>query len=237
MKVEELMNIIFSIVSHGQQNLVKQLVNSIDKFVTLKGWSIKIIITENLEKEIDVYSTRFEIKKIINLRAKGFGANHNNVFEQFDCDYFFVINPDIEFIHSVELDLLVMHMAASHLDLASPIIVNKNGDVEDYKRSDVTPWNLLKRTLFQKNDKRFDWFAGIFLVFRSDSFYKLNGFDTKFFMYVEDCDLCMRARVLDMKLGDISSLSVMHNARRNSLKKIQHLMWHVSSLLKYWFKK
>ena len=59
------MNIIFSIVSHGQQNLVKQLVDSIDKFVTLKDWAIKIIITENLKKEIDVYSTRFEITKII----------------------------------------------------------------------------------------------------------------------------------------------------------------------------
>jgi N-acetylglucosaminyl-diphospho-decaprenol L-rhamnosyltransferase len=230
------MNIIFSIVSHGQQNLVKRLVNSIDKFVTMKDTSFKIIVTENLEKEIDVYSTRFEIKKIINLRSKGFGANHNNVFEHSDCDYFFIVNPDIEFIQSVELDLLVMHIVEHDLDLASPIIINKSGDVENYKRSDLTPWNLLKKNLLGKNDKGFDWFAGIFLVIKSESFHKLSGFDTKFFMYVEDCDLSMRARGLDMKFGDISSLSVMHNARRNSFKRFQHLMWHVSSLLKYWFK-
>ncbi|MDB9696524.1 glycosyltransferase [Amylibacter sp.] len=231
------MNIIFSIISHGQQSLVEQLLKSIDEFVITYNCSIKIVVTENFENDIYVNSSRFNVAKIINLRKKGFGENHNKVFEQSKCDYFFVINPDIEIKQTLEIDLLIEYMLAEKLDLASPVIVNHYGDVEDYKRSDVTFRNILKRALFRGRPEKFEWFAGMFLIFRSTSFRKLGGFDTKFFMYVEDCDLCMRARKLGMKLGDITFLSVVHHARRETLKSVHHLKWHASSLFKYWLKR
>ena len=141
------------------------------------------------------------------------------------------------FLHPVDFDLLITEIIKRNLDIASPLIVNKYDVVEDYKRTNITPWTLFKRIVFKKKEERFDWFAGIFLVIDSQSYSRLNGFDNKFYIYVEDCDLCMRARKLGMNIGDIHDLKVFHNARRNSLKSIQHFKWHISSLFKYWFKK
>ena len=56
-------------------------------------------------------------------------------------------------------------------------------------------------------------------------------------MYVEDCDLCMRARQANMNLAEIEDLTVIHDARRASRKSFKHFKWHISSLLKYWFLK
>jgi GT2 family glycosyltransferase len=85
--------------------------------------------------------------------------------------------------------------------------------------------------------EKFDWLAGMFLVVNSISFRKLQGFDTDFFMYVEDCDLSMRARKAGMKIGDLEGFSVVHDARRASTKSFKHLRWHITSLLRYWFLK
>ena len=225
--------VLFSIVSHGQEKLVRKLIKSIDKFMSINRYTLKIVITENLENDIDVSSEYYSIEKVVNSRKKGFGENHNSAFELFKSDYFFVINPDIEFIHSFELDNLVTDLEKMRTDIGSPLIFNRSGNLEDYKRSDLTIINLLKRKIFKTKEK-FDWFAGVFLVFKSSTFEELKGFDTKFFMYVEDCDLCMRARKLGKNLNDLISLRVLHNAQRASSYNINHLKWHISSLVKYW---
>ena len=123
------------------------------------------------------------------------------------------------------------------IDISSPQIVGVSGAVEDYKRADLTFTNLLKRKFFRNNVEKFDWLAGMFLIVNSTSFRKLQGFDTDFFMYVEDCDLSMRARKVGMKIGDIEGFSVVHDARRASTKSFKHFKWHITSLLRYWFLK
>jgi N-acetylglucosaminyl-diphospho-decaprenol L-rhamnosyltransferase len=52
-------------------------------------------------------------------------------------------------------------------------------------------------------------------------------------MYVEDCDLCMRARKAGMILGDLENFSVIHNAQRTSRRRVDHFKWHIRSLLRY----
>ena len=227
------MNIVFSIVSHGQQDLVQRLLKSMDKFVFSKKHNIRILVTENIHGKIDVKSKKFSITYISNIRKKGFGSNHNAAFEKLHSDYFFIVNPDICFLHRVNIDDAIKQMENEKVDIASPKIVNSLGQVEDYKRADIGVMNLLKRCLFKNKSEKFEWFAGMFLVVRSSSFCQLEGFDTDFFMYVEDCDLCMRARHSGMRLKDLDSFTVYHQARRATKKSTEHLRWHISSLLKY----
>lgn len=231
------MKILISIVSHNQQDLVESLLRSIDDFVLTQLHEVVLVLTENTVSTNNGNSKRFELLKINNLRKKGFGTNHNAVFESHESDFFIILNPDILLTKTFDLDLLVDGLNASKADIASPVIVNSSGDVEDYKRSDLSFWNLIKRKIFRKSDERFDWLAGMCLVVKSESFRKLRGFDTDFFMYVEDCDLSMRARKAGMSIVDLQDFSVTHDARRASRKSMKHLKWHVTSLLKYWFLK
>lgn len=231
------MNIVFSIVSHNQQDLIQLLLKSMDEFVFSKKHNIRVLVTENTQRKIRLKSKKFPLTYINNIRKKGFGSNHNAAFEKTHSDYFLIVNPDICFLHSVNMDDVIEQMENENIDIASPKIVNSLGQVEDYKRANLSVMNLLKRHLFKNKSGKFEWFAGMFLVVRSSSFCHLEGFDTDYFMYVEDCDLCMRARRSGMRLRDLEAFCVNHQARRATKKNVAHLRWHISSLLKYIFLK
>ena len=229
------MRIVISIVSHNQQALCERLLRSIDSFALNNMHEVVIALTENTLTENIIKSERFQTYNISNLRHKGFGANHNGAFERFKSDFFFIVNPDIILNENLDLDLIIEQLIRDRFDISSPQIVGVSGAIEDYKRADLTFPNLLKRKFFRNNVEKFDWLAGMFLVVNSTSFRKLQGFDTDFFMYVEDCDLSMRARKAGMKIGDIEGVSVVHDARRASTKSSKHFRWHITSLLRYWF--
>lgn len=231
------MRILISIVSHNQQVLCGRLLQSIDNFAQSNTHDLIIVVTENTLSENYVKSERFRTYNICNLRPKGFGANHNAAFEHFESDVFCIVNPDIILNENLDLDLIVEQLIRDRIDISSPKIVGISGAVEDYKRADLTLTNLLKRKFFKNNMEKFDWLAGMFLVVNSTSFRKLEGFDTDFFMYVEDCDLSIRARKTGMTIEDLEGFSVVHNARRASTKSFKHFKWHITSLLRYWFLK
>lgn len=222
-------------MSHGQSALVQSLLDSFDKYLKSKNHDIYIVVTENDRPEFDVKSKLFTVTKISNLRKKGFGANHNANFENFESDIFFIVNPDILLHKEFDLDKIVEQLTRDKIDISSPEILNPDGGIEDYKRANLSFLNICKRIIFKDNIESFDWFAGMFLIVKSEAFTKLRGFDINFFMYVEDCDLSMRARKARMKLGDVEGFSVTHDARRASTKSFRHLKWHVSSLFRYWF--
>ena len=231
------MKIVFSIVSHNQQRLVQNLLDSMSIYLNAGDHEFVCVITENILNEVKLNSHSFELNVHINLRQTGFGRNHNCVFEHYDSDYFCIINPDIVFKETVNLDDIIEEMENQKIHISSPKILNANGDLEDYKRADLTFMNLINRKFFGIKEQEFHWFAGMFLIVNSESFRALNGFDTKFYMYVEDCDLCDRARIRDLHIEDCSEFSVIHNARRASRKNLRHLIWHVESLIKYWIGK
>lgn len=231
------MKILISIVSHNQQELCERLLRSIDKFLKPKNYNVQIVVSENTLIKNSARSENFKVTRINNLRQKGFGANHNHAFEAFDSDVFLIVNPDIILTKKFDLDVMMKRVFQEELDISTPQIVSPAGAIEDYKRADLTFMNVIRRKLFKYDVDKFDWLAGVFLIVNSTSFRKLHGFDTDFFMYVEDCDLSMRARKAGMKIGDIEGFSVVHDARRESTKSFKHFRWHITSLLRYWFLK
>ncbi|MDC3002506.1 hypothetical protein OAZ20_00310 [Paracoccaceae bacterium] len=231
------MRICLSIVSHGQADLVEGLLKSINQFVVSKEHEVLIVITENTTAKRN-FNCIHPIEYTFNLQQKGFGANHNAAFERTDPDFFLVINPDIIFQSEFNLDDLVKKMLALKVDLTSPVIRSMMGKTVDYKRADLTLSNLIMRKLLKKTEKYFDWYAGMFLIFTGNCYRDLGGFDTRFFMYVEDCDICVRARTNGYVVDDVVDISVQHDERRASKNLFSmHFYWHVSSLLKYWLKR
>ena len=229
------MKIVISIVSHNQKELVDRLLRSIDKYLSVFHNELIILITNNLPTA-DHFNCKYSILVTDNLDVKGFGANHNAAFERENPDLFLIVNPDIELISEFNLDNLVTQMLNKKISVTSPIIVNSYGALEDYKRQNLTILTLIKRYFIIGYKESFDWYAGMFLIILGQSFRDLSGFDTRFFMYVEDCDLCMRARDLGQLVEDCVPVKVAHNAQRSSRNKFSFMFWHISSLFKYWLK-
>jgi GT2 family glycosyltransferase len=78
------------------------------------------------------------------------------------------------------------------------------------------------------------WIPGLFMLFRSEAYREIGGFDERFFMYGEDFDICARTQLAGWKLQVAEDLLARHDAQRASRSSHRHLYWHVTSLLKVW---
>jgi GT2 family glycosyltransferase len=81
-----------------------------------------------------------------------------------------------------------------------------------------------------------DWVGGMCMLFASDDYRQLNGFDEGFFLYYEDVDICVRARRASMLIIGCVDAHVQHDAQRASRRNWRHMRWHAYSMLRYFAK-
>jgi GT2 family glycosyltransferase len=90
-----------------------------------------------------------------------------------------------------------------------------------------------------------NWLSGCFLAVRNDTFKQLGMFDTRYFLYFEDVDLCRKARQQQKRVIYHPLVEVIHRAQRTSASRkgiIRSLLFnrsardHTSSWLKYCWK-
>lgn len=232
----------FSVVSHGQMNMIRDLINDLN---SVKNIKFELLITLNIIEDFsDFPKTDFPIKIIKNLYQKGFGSNHNYAFKFSSGNFFLIINPDIRF-NNFSLDELLNAFDDDLVGAVAPLILTPTGFVDDSARRFPSIFNLILRTIFGIRSIDYptdcgpvviDWAGGMFLLFRKDIFTLLNGFDDKnFYMYFEDVDICRRLKMAGYKLMLIPHVNVIHYAQRASRKNIKYLIWHFKSALIYFY--
>lgn len=235
--------ITLSIVSHLQQDLVKALLDDLEKFCSD---DVNVILTlnkqETLAYSLDDYS--FPIHVIKNTNPKGFGANHNYAFNFCNSLYYCVINPDIR-LSSNPFLILISEINQYDAALIAPMVCSPDGYIEDSVRKFPTPISILKKMVnknilpdysVSKVIVNPDWVGGMFMLFKTDEFKSIGGFDEKYFLYYEDVDICMSLHGSGNSIVYSPSTSVIHAARRSSHKNIRYLKWHVKSMLRFFTK-
>ena len=60
-------------------------------------------------------------------------------------------------------------------------------------------------------------------------FKKLKGFDTEFFLYFEDVDICKRARDIGFTVAESKNITAIHDAQRKSHTSLEHLIYFIKS--------
>lgn len=226
-----------SLVSHGHGLMVQELVIHLLKFDIID----ELIVTLNIPEEFPIILDR-RLKLVRNSKPKGFGQNHNDAFAMTNCEYFCVLNPDIIFVDN-PFPALLSRFNAKSVGLVAPIILSNNGSIEDSMRRFLTPWSMVKRLVDKKSgvyvfktaeiDLSTDWVAGMFMLFSSDAYTRVGGFDDQYFMYCEDADICTRLWKIGYSIVGSRSASVIHNAQRASHKSFKHLSWHIRSIIRY----
>ncbi|MFZ3117844.1 MAG: glycosyltransferase [Variovorax sp.] len=222
-----------SIVSHGQLGLIRPLLEQLDRFSD--AVVEKVILTINIP-EADVLGDaafRFPIERIENDAPKGFGANHNQAFRHCSTPWFLVLNPDIRFDRDVLAPLVAQ--AAPDSGLLTPRILEPGKTEPEQHRAIITPLEILtRRRPGYVRPAVPAWIPGLFMLFRTETYAAIGGFDERFFMYGEDFDICARTRLAGWRLQVGEDLMALHDARRASHGSMRHLWWHVGSLLKVW---
>jgi GT2 family glycosyltransferase len=230
-----------SIVSHGQGQLIKRL---LEDCCTFSGPSFEILLTLNIPEDKSFLSDfdNLPIVLIENVQPKGFGDNHNAAFQCSQGGVFVIANPDVR---APKLDLSALSAVADQLAIGAcaPKVLNAVGSIEDSARRFPTFSRLLTRVLLRRKNPDYDlsgsglisvdWVAGIFVAFPRKAFQAVGGFDTSYFMYMEDADICRRLRQHGYEILVDSSVIVVHEARRASRRSLRHLFWHARSALRF----
>lgn len=222
-----------SVVSHGQGQLTRALLANLD--AVSHECVAMAIVTVNIPEPDFTWGAnlRFPIRIIRNAEPKGFGANHNAAFSECHTDWFLVLNPDLEFSQDPLTPLINQATPAAGL-LAPRVIEPGKADPEPH-RSLLTPAELmLRRVRPPIAIPSPDWIAGMFMLFRASAFAEVSGFDPRYFMYVEDADICARLKLAGWQICAVDSVRVSHDARRASWRDRRALIWHVTSLVKWW---
>lgn len=187
----------------------------------------------------------------------GFGAGHNLVLEQIKdhSKYHLILNPDVSFSGEVIPSLIKEFQNKEDIAMIAPKIVFPDGKHQNscrrypsFKDILIRRSGFLKRifmSAIQKGEygdkdltKSFypDFVHGCFMLFKSDDFININGFDDRYFLYMEDVDICKKIDQIGKKKEYHPEVSVIHILNKGSSKSIGLFFIHLVSSIKF-FKK
>lgn len=226
-------HLVISIVSHGHSRQIQAL---LDSLVRLRSPVVsRVVLTLNLpEAEPHLHHPQlpFVLEIIRNPSPRGFGANHNKALwgeaERFVC----VLNPDV-LLDVDPFPAMVHALTQERAGCSYPVQIDEQGQVQDSERETPSPLTLLRRRLLGRTERRVDWVNAACLVLPASVWRDLDGFDERYFMYCEDVDFCLRLRLRGLRLVK-APVHIIHAGERASGRRLNHLAWHVRSLLRLW---
>lgn len=230
-----------SIVSHGHGALLPGLLEDLAACPEVG----RILLTRNIPDPYDMSAPNERVTVIDNLRARGFGANHNAAFRRSGSPFFAVLNPDIRLDGNPFPELLAS-MEDGRVALSAPAVINPAGGLEDSAREFPSVGDLIRKA-FGRYEGRLQyalgdpprpapWVAGMFMLLRAADYASLGGFDEDYFLYYEDVDLCARMWKAGRGVMLCPAAHVVHDARRASRRDLRHMRWHAASMARYFRK-
>ena len=235
--------LLISIVSHGQLELVNNLLSDL---VLCDLEQCTIIVRSNIAENLEISAQNLDCTHVKNLHPAGFSCNHNRNFEMKKSQYFAVLNPDLKIIDPKIFQKLIAIMEDNIKSLVCPRVVDSNGHLEDTARNFPKFFVLLSRLYSIKTKKpchdasikvkKVDWCAGMFHLYPSSLYLEMKGFDEKYFLYCEDVDMGLRLKRKDFTTLVCENILVQHDARRDSHKSVKYLFYHVRSYLRLYRK-
>ncbi|MCS6995635.1 MAG: glycosyltransferase [Casimicrobiaceae bacterium] len=188
----------------------------------------------------------------------GFGQAHNWAFQQLPAaEFHAVLNPDVAFGPEAIEALSQAMQADPELVLAAPALFHPDGTRQYLTKRYPSLRALFGRRFagplyrllgFDRDDAFFtmrdqdynqpmepEFVSGAFMFFRHAAFARLGGFDERFFLYLEDCDLTLRARAIG-RVAYVPEARVIHHWARGNHRSLKLTLEAIRSAI-YLFNK
>lgn len=255
------MNVSIIIVNYNTTNLVLNCITSIIQHT--KGLLYEIIIVDNnsnddFEKTFNEHFISEANMHIIKLPKNiGFGRANNVGFKIAKGKYLLCLNPDTLLINNA------IKLMAIFLD-NNPNIGICGGNLYDgdmrpthsFKRFypsilweiDTLCFHKLEKILFRNNaifnqsktPIEVAYITGADLMIRKDLFNKIGGYNSNFFMFFEETDLCLKVKREGYKIMNIPEAKIQHlegqsysNENDIIIKEKSVRLWEESRLIFY----
>lgn len=191
-------NLTFVIVTFNSKKVIYDCLNSLPK--DFHKLIIENSSDEELKKELEQNYDKTEVVLSKNI---GMGAGNNLGIIKSNTQYVYVLNPDVVLKSDT---LLNINNSISDLDnfaILSP--VSDNPDYPNYKINLSKSKNNDNSTI--KDVEEIDGYS---MIINKNFFNNNIFFDEKFFMYLENVDLCLRAKKDSGKLLIIMNSKIHH---------------------------
>lgn len=187
----------------------------------------------------------------------GFGSGHNSIIEKIKktSDYHLILNPDVSFKEKVIPNLILQLEKHPDVAMIAPRVFFPDGSHQySCRRYPVISELLARRFKFlhlifknkvfkgeyrEKNlSEPFfaEYLTGCFQLYKTEDFLALNGFDERYFLYMEDVDICKKIDLLGKKKLYYPQEQIIHILKQGSLKNANLFFSHLSSAIKYFLK-
>lgn len=194
-----------------------------------------------------------EVTLIRSEKNVGFGAGHNSIINTLDSDYHAIINPDVILEDDVVSKLADFLDSNGDVGMVSPEIRFPDGRLQILGKRNPRPRYLAASRFRGKGEpgKTLREYAmmdkdltrtvdienatGCFMFIRTGLFKKIGGFDDRYFMYFEDCDLTRKVNGTSRTVY-YPGATVYHEWGRESKKNFKLKMIQLRSMARYFAK-
>jgi GT2 family glycosyltransferase len=249
-------DIIGSVVVY--RNSPEQIRRVITSFLNTR-LNIKLYVIDNSpEDEVRDLCKDKRVTYIFNGRNLGFGAGHNVAMKTSltEAKYHVVLNPDVYFGSGVIEKLLEFASSRPEIGLVMPKVLNPDGTIQYLCKRLPTPSDLILRRFlpaafkplvedrlarYEFRDHDYDSvlsvpvLSGCFMMINCTALSEVGVFDERYFMYMEDVDLCRR---IHEKFQTIyfPDVAIYHGYEKGSYRSFRLMLHHVVSALQYFQK-
>ena len=180
------------IASFHSRDKIFDCINSISK-------DVKIIVVENSNDENlknEIYSKYKNIECILSKENLGYGSANNLALSKTNTSYALIINPDVVLSDNALKNFFLTVKKTPNFGILAPISKD-----EKYQNFNID---------IDKNLKEVETVKGFAMFLNMKNFKEIGFFDSNFFLYFEEIDLCKRLQLNNIKIYIDPSIKVHH---------------------------
>ena len=191
-------NLTFVIVTFNSRKVIYDCLNSLPK--NFNKLIIENSSDEELKKELEQNYDKTEVVLSNNI---GMGAGNNLGIVKSNTQYVYVLNPDVVLKNDTILNINNSISELENFAILSPL--SDNPLYPNYRSNSD---EIIKND--SKSISNVEEIDGYSMIINKDCFEDSIFFDEKFFMYLENVDLCLRAKKNGGKLYIVTNSKVHH---------------------------
>ncbi len=222
------------ILSYNTKDLTLQCIQSVVNQYKkeLEEKKIEIIVVDNnsSDNSAEDIEKRFSgndyLTFIQNKENVGFGKGCNLGAKAAKGKYILFLNSDTQVLNKGFLSMADFLDKNTRVAILGGKLENSDGSIQPSVGKFYNLGNLIimllgmERLGFLRSSpgviKRVDWVSGACMMVRRDVFEKISGFDEKLFMYMEDMEICFRAKKLGFETYFYPNLKLRHKSLGSS---------------------
>jgi len=247
------------IVNYNVKNLLKKCLESIFEYEKDTKFEVIVVDNNSTDHSQKMLKRDFpQVKLIENKRNLGFSRGCNQGIKESQGRYILLLNPDTELTPGGFKKMIDFMDLKPEKGICGPKMIDKEGKLQFSCRSfpsyltaisssqsilnRIFPENFLSKKYLLKNQDHsqiteVDWVSGSCLLAKREMFEKVGLLDERFYMYVEDVDLCYRAKMAGFSVFYFPQVLVIHHIGKSTQKKKFNMLVEHHKSMYYFYRK